>query len=135
MLAGVPSRTPSQSSRSAAPADSAGLRTGSAPSTMATPSLTASSTACIAGDGVWWTTRRRGTVAFSPVVGDVPAGTSAQGRPLLSDVGALGSRPAGVPAAGVDRCPAPAGPQAREQLGEGGVHRLPARPQHGQQVD
>src|SRR3954452_8635622 len=67
MLAGVPSRTPSQSSRSAAPADRAGRRTSSASSTIATPSLTASSTACRAGEGVWWTTRRRGTVAFFPV--------------------------------------------------------------------
>src|SRR3954469_14198253 len=61
MLAGVPSRTPSAASRSAAPADRAGRRTGSTSSTRATPSFTASRTACSAGEGVWWTTSRRGT--------------------------------------------------------------------------
>src|SRR3712207_4197735 len=66
MLAGVPSSTPSAASRSAAPADSAGRRHSSTSSTRAAPSFTASSTACRAGEGVWWTTSRRGTRAFSP---------------------------------------------------------------------
>src|SRR3954454_3241593 len=60
MLAGVPSRTPSAASRAAAPADRAGRRTGSTSSTRATPSFTASRTACSAGEGVWWTTSRSG---------------------------------------------------------------------------
>src|SRR5918993_564567 len=51
MFAGVPSRTPSASSTSAAPADRAGRTVSSTSSTSATPSRTASSTACIAGDG------------------------------------------------------------------------------------
>src|SRR3954470_6555224 len=68
MFAGVPSRTPSAASRSAGPADSAGRRTSSASSTIATPSFTASRTAWRAGEGVWWTTSRRGTQASSPAI-------------------------------------------------------------------
>src|SRR4051795_3936672 len=81
MLAGVPSRRPSHSSTSAAPADSAGRSVSSTSSTIATPSLTASRTACSAGDGVWWTTSRRGTCASWPwsSVG-VPAGTRLTGQ-------------------------------------------------------
>src|SRR4051794_31555 len=66
MLAGVPSRTPPAARTSAAPADRAGRVTSWTSSTSATPSLTASSTACSAGEGVWWTTSRRGTRSSSP---------------------------------------------------------------------
>src|SRR3954451_13527885 len=66
MLAGVPRRIASAWSTSTAPADRAGRRATSTSSTIATPSFTASSTACIAGEGVWWTTSRRGTSASSP---------------------------------------------------------------------
>src|SRR4051812_46883102 len=80
MLAGVPSNTPSAASRSAAPADSAGRSTSSVPSTIATPSRTASSTACSAGEGVWWTTSRRGIRSSSQ------AGCCHDGGVLLADV-------------------------------------------------
>src|SRR3954451_16618404 len=83
MLAGVPSRTPSQSSRSAAPADRAGRRTSSASSTIATPSLTASSTVCRAGDGGWWTTSSRDTRASSPPAAGRSRGNVVRGHPGL----------------------------------------------------
>src|SRR5690348_9447017 len=86
MFAGVPSSTPSAASRSATPADSAGRSTASTPSTIATPSRTASSTACRAGDGVWWTTSSRGTRAPgsagpAPGAGPQQAGDSGPAGP------------------------------------------------------
>src|SRR3954451_21455072 len=80
MFAGVPSRTLSAASRSAAPADSAGRRTSSASSTIATPSFTASRTAWRAGEGVWWTTSRRGTQASSPAGPMIPPFPRGRGR-------------------------------------------------------
>src|SRR3712207_2183662 len=65
MLAGVPSSTPSAASRSAAPAERAGRTTSSTSSTIAAPSRTASRSVCRLGEGVWWTTSRRGMAGFS----------------------------------------------------------------------
>src|SRR4051795_10956193 len=99
MFAGVPSRIPSHSSTSAAPAESAGRSVSSTSSTIATPSFTASSTAWSAGEGVWWTTSRRGTCASSRSVGGrVPAGTraGAQGGAALGGAPGGGRVPGGT---------------------------------------
>src|SRR3954447_23595375 len=66
MFAGGASSTPSAARTSAAPAERAGRSTSSPSSTSAAPSRTASSSACIAGDGVWWTTSSCGTRGSSP---------------------------------------------------------------------
>src|SRR5689334_9954687 len=71
MLAGVPSRMPSAASSSAAEADRAGRDTTSTPGTMAMPARAASSSACRAGDGVWWTTSSTGMCLVFRIVDDV----------------------------------------------------------------
>src|SRR5690348_12567190 len=77
MLAGVPSTTPSASSRSDAVAASAARRRTSTPviSGSLAPRTTASSSSWVAGEGVWWTISRTAT---PPVLPD-------EGRELLPE--------------------------------------------------
>src|ERR1700733_2471114 len=78
MFAGVPRTKPSAASTSGAPAASAGRPATTIPSSSGSraPAITASSIACSAGDGVWWTTSSRGT-AYSLLSG---LGRPAEGR-------------------------------------------------------
>ena len=67
MLAGVPSTNPSAASTSGIVAANAGTTVTTIPSSSGSraPELTASSIACSAGDGVWWTTSSRGNASTS----------------------------------------------------------------------
>src|ERR1700749_5093529 len=70
MFAGVPRTKPSAASTSGAPAESAGTTVTSIPSSSGSraPAMTASSIACSAGDGVWWTTSSRGNAHLPQLV-------------------------------------------------------------------
>src|SRR3954452_9856099 len=94
MFAGVPSTTPSASSRSEAVAASAARRRTSTPviSGSLAPRTTASSSSWVAGEGVWWTISRTAT---PPVLPDERGDLLPEGRHPLVGAGPGGSQVVG----------------------------------------
>src|SRR5450759_483264 len=131
MLAGVPSMEPSAASTSDAVAASAGRRTTSTPSIASSvaPATTASNIACIAGDGVWWTTSSVGTSGLG--VGSGAYRYRDQHRPSRSRSAAAGLAAVTRGAAPATRGRAPAAdlldrqPAATDPVVDHRVHLVP----------